>query len=105
MRACSKSLSKEKKGSHNRLKARLRLARLHRKVAHLRTDFFYKLANSLAKQCTTIFTKDLNMRAMVRLWGRKVSDLTFNEFVAILERKTQVVKIDRSYPKSPPMYP
>ncbi len=93
MRACSKSLSKKKRGSHRRLKARLKLARLHRKIKNLRTDFFYKLANSLAKQCTTIFTKDLNMRAMVRLWGRKVSDLAFSEFVSILERKTQVVKI------------
>ncbi len=98
--ACSRSLSKKKKGSHNRLKARLRLARLHRKVAHLRKDFFHKLANNLAQQYSRIFIEDLNLKGMVKLWGRKVSDLAFSEFVAILAQKTQVVKIDRFYPSS-----
>ncbi|BEG57302.1 hypothetical protein NHP21005_09900 [Helicobacter sp. NHP21005] len=75
------------------MKARLRLAKLHRKVAHLRTDFFYKPANSLAQQYSHIFIEDLNLKGMVKLWGRKISDWAFSEFVAILERKTQVVKI------------
>ncbi|WP_104731973.1 RNA-guided endonuclease InsQ/TnpB family protein [Helicobacter salomonis] len=100
IRACSRSLSKKKRGSHRRLKARLKLARLHRKIKNLRTDFFYKLANSLSKQYTTIFIEDLNLKGMVKLWGRKINDLAFGEFVAILERKTQVVKIDRFYPSS-----
>ncbi|WP_104686313.1 RNA-guided endonuclease InsQ/TnpB family protein [Helicobacter felis] len=100
IKSCSKSLSKKKRGSHRRLKARLRLARLHRKIKNLRTDFFYKLANSLAKQYTTIFIEDLNLKGMVKLWGRKINDLAFSEFVAILERKTQVIKIDRFYPSS-----
>ncbi|CAM2916794.1 RNA-guided endonuclease TnpB family protein [Helicobacter felis] len=100
IKSCSKSLSKKKRGSHNRLKARLRLARLHRKIKNLRTDFFYKLANSLSKQYATIFIEDLNLKGMVKLWGRKVNDLAFGEFVAILERKTQVIKIDRFYPSS-----
>ncbi|WP_281747292.1 RNA-guided endonuclease InsQ/TnpB family protein, partial [Helicobacter suis] len=88
IRACSRSLSKKKRGSHNRLKARLKLARLHRKVQNLRKDFFYKIANSLAKQYATIFIEDLNLKGMVKLWGRKINDLAFGEFVAILERKT-----------------
>ncbi len=37
---------------------------------------------------------------MQRLWGRKISDLAFSEFISILERKTQVHKIDRFYPSS-----
>ncbi|MUU89263.1 RNA-guided endonuclease InsQ/TnpB family protein [Helicobacter pylori] len=100
IRACNRSLSKKKRGSHNRLKARLRLARLHRKIKNLRTDFFYKLANSLAKQYSHIFIEDLNMKSMQKLWGRKVSDIAFSEFVKILENKTHVVKIDRFYPSS-----
>ncbi len=100
IRACNRSLSKKKRGSHNRLKARLRLARLHRKIKNLRTDFFYKLANSLAKQYSHIFIEDLNMKSMQKLWGRKVSDIAFSEFVKILENKAHVVKIDRFYPSS-----
>ena len=37
---------------------------------------------------------------MKKLWGRKVSDLSFSEFIKILEYKTVVVKIDRFYPSS-----
>ncbi|HHB95242.1 MAG TPA: transposase [Campylobacterales bacterium] len=40
------------------------------------------------------------MRAMKRLWERKVSDLAFSEFVKVLEYKIVVVKIDRFYPSS-----
>ncbi|GAA8134485.1 hypothetical protein HpKG115_00350 [Helicobacter pylori] len=40
------------------------------------------------------------MKAMQKLWGRKVSDLAFSEFVKILENKANVVKIDRFYPSS-----
>jgi len=40
------------------------------------------------------------MKAMQMMWGRKVSDLAFGEFVNILEYKTNVVKIDRFYPSS-----
>ncbi len=48
----------------------------------------------------TIFIEDLNMKAMQKLWGRKVNDLAFSEFVKILENKANVVKIDRFYPSS-----
>lgn len=40
------------------------------------------------------------MKAMQMLWGRKISDLAFSEFVNILEYKTNVVKIGRFYPSS-----
>ena len=39
-------------------------------------------------------------KAMQRVWGRKISDLAFSEFVNILNYKTNVVKIDRFYPSS-----
>jgi len=37
---------------------------------------------------------------MQRLWGRKISDYAFSEFVSILEYKTNLIKIDRFYPSS-----
>ncbi|RPF62176.1 transposase [Helicobacter pylori] len=40
------------------------------------------------------------MKSMQKLWGRKVSDIAFSEFVKILENKAHVVKIDRFYPSS-----
>jgi putative transposase len=96
----NRNLSKKRKGSNRRTKAKRRLATLHIRVANQRKDYFHKLSNQLAKKYGTIFIEDLNMRAMKRLWGRKVSDLAFSEFVKILEYKTVVVKIDRFYPSS-----
>ena len=40
------------------------------------------------------------MNGMKKLWGRKVSDLAFSQFVLMLEYKTNTHKIDRLYPSS-----
>lgn len=96
----NRTLSKKKKGSNNRKKAKLQLAKLHIKTANQRRDYFHKLSNGLTKEYDTIFMEDLNMKAMQMMWGRKISDLAFSEFVNILEYKAHVVKIDRFFPSS-----
>lgn len=101
----NRNLSHKKRGSGNRKRARLELARLHKKVANKRKDFHFKLAGKLASEYATICIEDLNMKAMQKLWGRKISDLGFSNFVKILEYRTsktgsQVVKIPRFYPSS-----
>ena len=96
----NRSLSKKQKGSNGRKKAKLQLAKLHIKTANQRRDYFHKLSNLLAKTYDNIFIEDLNMKAMQMMWGRKVSDLAFSEFVNILEYKANVTKIDRFYPSS-----
>ena len=95
-----RKLSLKKKGSNNRVKAKLALARLHKKLAHQRRDYFFKLANYLAKQYDAIFIEDLNLKGMAKIWGRKIHDLAFHEFIHILSTKTHVVKIDKFYPSS-----
>lgn len=37
---------------------------------------------------------------MVKIWGRKINDLAYSEFISILATKTNVVKIDKFYPSS-----
>jgi len=96
----NRNLSTKKKGSNGRKKARLKLAKLHARVANKRLDYFHKLSNQLAVEYDYIFIEDLNMDAMKRLWGRKVSDLAFSMFVDILEYKMNVVKIDRFFPST-----
>ena len=95
-----RKLSSKKKGSRNREKARLALAREYRRIADRRRDFHFKTALALAKEFAQIAVEDLNMKAMQRLWGRKISDLGHASFVKILEwecRKhgTKFVMIDR----------
>lgn len=98
-------LSKKKKGSNNRKRARLDLARLHKKVTNQRKDYHFKLAKRMSEQYATICIEDLNIKAMQRLWGRKISDLGHSQFVNILKYQctktgSTVVEIPRFYPSS-----
>ena len=95
-----KKLAKKVKGSHNRHKARLAVARLYRRIENLRDDWQWKVARSIVKEFDVICIEDLNLEGMKRLWGRKVSDYGFADFVAKLEylaekNGKEVRKVDR----------
>jgi len=101
----NRELSRKKKGSNNYRKAKLRLARAHNRLANKRKDFHYKLANRLIIEFDTMYFEDLNIKAMQKLWGRKISDLGFASFIKILEFKAKqtsrtVQKIGRWEPTS-----
>ncbi len=100
LKAKQRKFSSKKIGSNNRKKAKLELAKFHIKLANQRKDYFFKLANILAKKYDNVFIEDLNLKAMAKIWGRKINDLAFNEFINILATKTNVVKIDKFYPSS-----
>ena len=100
LRIKQRKLSSKKKGSNNRAKVKLELARFQQKLANQRKDYFFKLANLLAKQYDVIFIEDLNLKGMAKIWGRKIHDLAFHEFINILSTKINVVKIDKFYPSS-----
>ena len=97
--------SRTKKQSKNRERARLDLARKHRKIERQREDFHWKLAHQLTDEYDEIRLEDLNLQGMKSLWGRKVSDLGFADFVKklvyIAKRKDVKIKfIDKWYPSS-----
>jgi putative transposase len=105
LRKAQRALSKNKMGSNHRKQAKIRVAKLHETVANRRSDFHWKLAHELCKSYSVICLEDLNMKAMQRLWGRKVSDLGFSEFVQKLEYVatkygTEIVKVDRFFPST-----
>lgn len=105
LRKASRGLSSKMRGSNNRVKSRMAVARIHRKIANQRRDWFFKLGKQLAQDYDQLFFEDLNLRGMVKLWGRKVSDLSFGEFIRTLEFQAQkygcsVVKVDRWFPSS-----
>jgi putative transposase len=105
LKKANRNLSRKKKGSNNRKKAKRALAQLHHRISNKRKDFHFKLAAQLARQNKIICIEDLNLSGMKALWGRKISDLGFASFVSILEHQASktgcaVVKIDRWYPSS-----
>ena len=87
LRRLSKELSRKQKGSNGWWRCVRQIARLYRKVSDQRKDFHWQLASKLCKKFDTIVLETLNLDGMKRLWGRKVSDLAFYQFVEILRYK------------------
>ena len=101
----SRELSRKLKDSNNRRRARLHLARLHKKASNQRHDFHFKLARRLSLEYDTICIEDLNVKAMQRLYGRKIGDLGFGDFVNILKYEagkfgTNVAEVGRFFASS-----
>ena len=94
LRSLSKALSRKVKGSNGWWKCVREIARLYRKISNQRKDFQWQLASKLCKKFDTIVLETLNLAGMKRLWGRKVSDLAFYEFVKILKYKCEKHKRD-----------
>ncbi len=105
LKLASRNHSQKKKRSNNREKARKHLVRVHEKVTNRRRDWFWKLAHELTDKFDYLFFETLNLKGMQRLWGRKISDLAFAEFLKILDfvatKKGKTVSyIDRWYPST-----
>ena len=105
IKRASRKHSTKRKGSNNRQRARLNLARKHRTIEHQRSDFHWKLAHQLTDAYDEIRLEDLNLTSMKALWGRKVSDLGFADFVLKLvyiaqKKGVKITFIDRWYPSS-----
>lgn len=102
-----KKLSKKQKGSKNKEKQRIKVARVHQHIANQRQDFLHKLTTGLVKesQFDCFCLEDLNLEGMKGVWGRKVSDLSYYTFQSMLEYKCQkygkkMIKIGRFEPSS-----
>lgn len=105
IKVASRQHSKKLKGSINRERARKNLVRRYEDISHRRRDWFWKLAHHLTDKFDVLCFETLNLKGMQRLWGRKISDLAFGEFLQILEwvakkKKKRVVFIDQWYPSS-----
>ena len=89
LRSLCKALGRKVKGSKNWWRCVRALARQHRKVARQRADWQWKLATELCGEFDTLYFETLNLDGMKRLWGRKVSDHAFYQFLQILEQKCE----------------
>ena len=107
LKRLSRRLSRKQKGSANRAKARMRLARLHARIANIRQDALHKLTSDLTRRFHTIAIEDLNVRGMLKnhCLARPIADMGFFEFRRQLEYKAEkrgglVVVVDRWFPSS-----
>ncbi len=100
-------LAKKKKGSQNRAKARLKVARLHARIADRRRDSQHKLSTQIIRENQVVCVESLQVKNMVknRCLAKAISDVGWSEFVRQLEYKAtwygrMLVKIDKWYPSS-----
>jgi putative transposase len=99
-------LSRKRKGSKNRAKARLRVAVAHRRIRNRRADHHHKLALRLIRENQAIAVEDLAVAGLGRTrLAKSVHDAGWTMFVRLLEAKAaqhgrQVVKIGRWTPTS-----
>ena len=103
----SRRLSKMEKGSRNREKQRIKIAKIHEKIANQRRDFMHKESRQIANVYDMVCVENLDMKAMAKAlhFGKSVTDNSYGKFLSMLEYKLDeqgkvLVKVDRWYPSS-----
>ena len=102
-----RKLSLMQKGSNNRNKQRVKVAKLHEKVASQRKDFLHKQSGQIANVYGCVCIEDLDMKAMSQSlrFGKSVSDNGWGMFTTFLAYKLeemgkQLVKVDKFFASS-----
>lgn len=100
-------LSKKCKGSRNRSKARIKVARVHARISDRRRDHLHKLTTRLVRENQTVVIEDLSVRNMVgnHSLARAISDAAWGELRRQLEYKClwygrDLVMVDRWLPST-----
>lgn len=109
LKLLQKRLSRKQKGSANRNKARIRVARLHEHIANCRKDNLHKITYALThdSQVRTICMEDLNVKGMMQNHhlAQAVGDTSFGMFLTMLKYKcswygVNLIQINRFSPSS-----
>jgi putative transposase len=107
LKKAQKTLYRKQKGSKNRQKARLKVAKVHGQISDSRKDFLHKLTTQLVRENQTIVVEDLAIKNMVKnhKLALSISDASWGELLRQLAYKCEwygreLIKIDRWFPSS-----
>jgi len=102
-----RKLSSKRIGSNNRDKARLKVARLHAKIADTRRDFNHKLSTRLIRENQTIAVETLSVKNMMKnsKLSKAIADASWGQLLGFLKYKAEwygreLIEIDRWFPSS-----
>lgn len=107
LKRLQRRLSKKQLGSKNYYKARLKIARLHEKIANCRYDFLHKLSTKVVNENQVIAMEDLQVKNMVKNknLARAISDAAWSTFVRMVKYKAEwygrtFIQVSSFYPSS-----
>lgn len=102
-----RDLARKQKGSANRAKARVKVARIHARIADRRRDHLHKLTTRLVRETQTIVIEDLAVANMVKnhRLARAISDAAWRQLRTMLEYKAawhgrDLIVVDRWFPST-----
>ena len=100
-------LARKMNGSSRRKRQRIRIARLHEKIANVRADHHHKISTRLAKENKIVVVENLKIKNMVKNkhLSKAISDVAWYKFFTMLEYKLaerggQLIKVPTFYPSS-----
>jgi putative transposase len=91
LRIEQRKLAKKQRGSKNRAKQKLRVAKLHRKIARSREDYHFKLAHYLVREYDAIHVENLNVKNMIQdgKLNKSIHDAAWASFISTLLFKAE----------------
>jgi putative transposase len=102
-----RKFSRKQKGSKNREKQRIKVARVYEKTTNQRNDFLQKESTKLVRENQTICIEDLNIKGMLRnhKLAKAISSVSWSKFFEMLEYKAtwygnEIIKVPTIYPSS-----
>lgn len=102
-----KELSRKQKGSNNRNKAKIKLAKAYEKLNNIKENYLHSIVNQLLNENQVIIMEDLNVKGMMKnhKLAKSIQELSLYRFKEIMKYKAkwfnrEIIEIDRYFPSS-----
>ena len=107
LKKAQQHLSRKQKGSNGFEKQKIKVAKIHEKIASCRLDTLHKVSRKLVNEFDVIVCEDLNVKGMIKnhKLSKHIADASWGNFVTLLQYKCnwygkELVKVNRFYPSS-----